>query len=200
MVVIDAQRAFVDPWGSLARAFGVDEIQPGVEALRRLRSGLANRASDSHVAFVRSEYRPGQFTGGRLDGPLAEMCVPGRGIDCEWAQGLDVPGGATVITKHQADAGETARYREVLAQALAAGVERIVLTGFQLTTCVEASALSTMKLVGDRGVQVVVAEDLCGARASSYSARSDGPARVDATRRTLSDAGIAVMALATQTI
>jgi nicotinamidase-related amidase len=195
VVVIDAQRAFVDRRGSLAQAFGPDEIQPGVDALGRLQRFLVQRPPGTLVTFVRSEYWPGQFTGGRLEGPLAHVCVPGRGIDCEWAQGVDVSGCTAVVTKHQADAGETPRYREVVAQAIAAGVGRIVLTGFQLTTCVEASALSTRELVSDRSVQVIVAEDLCGARASSYTARPNEPARVELTRRALADAGIAVTSL-----
>ena len=36
LVVIDAQRAFVDPEGSVARTFGIDDVQPGVAALGRL--------------------------------------------------------------------------------------------------------------------------------------------------------------------
>jgi nicotinamidase-related amidase len=194
LVVIDAQRAFVDPHGSLAQAFGLEELQPGVDALARLRQFLEKRAPDVRVAFVRSEYHPGQFTDGRLDGPLAHVCVPGRGIDCEWAEGLDVSDSTAVVTKGQADAGETARYRALVEQAVAEGAGRVVLTGFQLTTCVAASAMSTRKLLSDRRVQVIVAEELCGARRSSYMTTADRPSRVEATRRALVHAGIDITA------
>ena len=114
LVVIDAQRAFVDPAGSLARAFGLDEVRPGAAALSRLQALLAKRPADARIVLVRSEYRPGQFTGGQLDHPLADLCVPGRNIDCEWALDLDVSRASTVVTKHHADASEAAAYREVI--------------------------------------------------------------------------------------
>ena len=141
--------------------------------------------------FVRSEYRRGQFTGGRLDHPLADLCVPGRNLDCEWAAGLDTARAGAIITKQQADAGETEAYRTVVERAVRDGVRQIVLTGFQLTTCVMASALATVGLVGARGARVVVAEALAGARASSYVQTATG-SRVDATRRELRAAGVLV--------
>ena len=74
LVVIDAQRAFVDPAGSLARAFGVDEVMPGARALERLRAHVSRRDRRFTTVFVRSEYRAAQFTGGRIrpspDSPL----------------------------------------------------------------------------------------------------------------------------------
>ena len=83
LVVIDAQRAFVDPDGSLTRAFGVDDVLPCVRALARLRAHVARRDRRFRTVFVRSEYEVAQFTGGRFDHPLAHLCVPGRNIDCE---------------------------------------------------------------------------------------------------------------------
>ena len=189
-VVIDAQRAFVDPEGSLARAYGLDEVRPGIEALARLRVELAQWRRARPVVFVRSEYRAGQFTDGRLDDPLTNLCVPGRNIDCEWAEGLGTPD-ASIVTKQEMDAGETDAYRIIVDAAVAEGSRQIVLTGFQLTTCVRATALTTLRLVSGTGVRVVVAEDLVGARASSYQQAPDG-SRVDATWRELRAAGILV--------
>src|SRR6187402_1352728 len=137
-VVIDAQRAFVDPAGSLARAYGFDEVRPSIEALARLRVHLVRCDARTRCVFVRSEYRPGQFTDGRLDAPLSELCVPGRNIDCEWADGLDTTRANTIITKRQTDAGEADGYRAVVEWAVEVGARQIVLTGFQLTTCVRA--------------------------------------------------------------
>ena len=191
LIVIDAQRAFVDPAGSLARTYGIDEVQPCVTALERLRTHLRQCAADTRLLFVRSEYRPGQFTEGRVDHPMADLCVPGRNVDCDWAVELETTRASTVITKQQADAGETEAYRFVIERALRDGTRHIVFTGFQLTTCVSASALTTVGLVRGYGTRVMVAETLTGARASSYVQTAAG-SRVDATRRELRAAGILV--------
>ena len=188
LVVIDAQRAFVDPEGSLARAVGIEEIQPSISAFDRLRVCLSERGSETSTVFVRSEYRPGQFTDGRLDDPLAALCVPGRNIDCEWAIGLDTSRATAVITKHDPDAASAGTYRDLLERAVASGVEHIFLAGFQFTTCVRVSALTTVRLVGGRGVRVAVLESLSGARASSYGPTATGASRVEETTREL-DAG-----------
>ncbi len=193
LVVIDAQRAFVDPAGSLTRAFGVAEVQPGIDAFHRLCRHLGTRAAAESAIFVRSEYSPGQFTGGRLDHPMAELCVPGRNVDCEWATGVAIAGSDHVVTKHHADACESAAFRVAIDQIVAAGARHIVLAGFQFTTCVAASALSTWQAVQGRGVSVAVLEHLTGARASSYLRDTSGPSRVEATRQRLGSAGIAVI-------
>ena len=135
------------------------------------------------------EYRPGQFTNGRLDVPLSELCVPGRNIDCEWAEGLDTTRANTIVTKRQVDAGEADGYRAVVERAVQDRTRQIVLTGFQLTTCVRTSALTTIALVRGRGPRVMVSEALAGARASSYVRTATG-SRVEATRRELRAAGV----------
>jgi nicotinamidase-related amidase len=193
LVVIDAQRAFVDPAGSLARAFGFDEVRPAVTALSRLRAFLTERSSDARIVLVRSEYHPGQFTGGQLDHPLADLCVPSRNIDCEWAEGLDTSRASAIVTKHHANATEAAAYREVIDQAIGNGAQQIVFVGFQFTTCVRASALTTLDLVGSRGVRVAVAEGLTGSRTSSYRPTREGLSRVEFTRRELQESGVAVV-------
>jgi nicotinamidase-related amidase len=193
LVVIDAQRAFVDPAGSLPRAYGLDEVQPGVKALVRLLAYIAQAGTSTDAVFVRSEYRPGQFTDGRLDDPLANLCAPGRNVDCEWATGLDTTRASAIITKRQADAGEADAYRAIVERAVREGTRQILLAGFQFTTCVRASALTTLRLVSGSGTEVVVAEALAGARASSYKP-ADGGSRVEATRRELRAAGVLVAA------
>ena len=139
---------------------------------------------------MRSEYRAGQFTDGRLDHPLAGLCVPRRNVDCEWADGLETSG-ALVITKTQMDAGDAGAYRNLIHRAARERYRQVVLTGFQLTTCVRATALTTARLVAGTGMRVVVAGDLVGARASSYLRTPNG-SRVDATSQELRAAGIVV--------
>ena len=193
LVVIDAQRAFVDPEGSLARAYGVGEIVHSATALTRLRSHVSRRDRGFTTVFVRSEYRPAQFTAGRFDHPLAHICVPGYNIDCEWAPGLDVSGAHAVITKHDVDAATAPVYRDLIAQAVSRGIRHIVLAGFQFTTCVRASALATQDMLADSGIEVSVAVQMTGARASSYHATEGGVSRVEATRRELAARGVTLL-------
>ena len=40
LAVIDPQRAFVDPAGSLALAYGLDDVRPSIEALERASGAL----------------------------------------------------------------------------------------------------------------------------------------------------------------
>lgn len=193
LVVIDAQRAFVDPAGSLIRTHGAREAQPGLDALRRLQAVLDARRATAPTIYVRSEYLPGQFTGGGLDDGMAYVCVPGHSLDCQWADGIDIGPHDIVVTKRHADAGETEAYRHALEQAIQRGAHRIALAGFQFTTCVAASALSTAAFVRDRGVRVAVIEPLTGSRASSHVTNASGQSRMDATRNLLAHAGVDVV-------
>jgi nicotinamidase-related amidase len=195
LVVIDAQRAFVDPAGSLIRTHGAHEAQPGLEAFQRLRDVLGRRRATAPTIFVRSEYHPGQFTNGRLDDGMASVCVPGRNIDCQWAHGVEIGPRDIVVTKYHADAGDAAAYREVIEQAIAGGATSIALAGFQFTTCVAATAVSTASLVRGRGVGVAVIEPLTGSRASSHVPDASGVSRMDSTRQLLARAGVDVIAV-----
>ena len=194
-MVIDPQRAFVDHEGSLARAYGTEDVQPGMAALHRLCRFIAEHRSAGPTIFVRSEYRPGQFTHGELNHEMAYVCVPRRNIDCEWAAGVEVSAHDVVITKHHADAGESAAFREAIEQAIRDGVDRIVVAGFQFTTCVAASAASTLEMVRGRGVRVAVIEALTGSRASSHVCAASGVSRVESTRRFLETVGVEVVSI-----
>ena len=194
LVVIDAQRAFVDPEGSVARTFGIDDVQPGVAALGRLCRFIAGHRAVGPTIFVRSEYRPGQFTGGDLNHGMAHVCVPGRNIDCEWASGVELSPHDVVVTKHHADAVESAAFRDAIEQAIGNGINRIVMVGFQFTTCVAASAVSTLEMVRGRGVGVTVIEAFTGSRVSSYVPGPSGVSRIESTRRRLETSGVEVIA------
>ena len=118
------------------------------------------------------------------------MCVPGQGIDCEWAAGIEISTHDVVVTKYQTDAVETSAFREAIDGALADGVTRIAIVGFQFTTCVVATAVSTRELVRARGVRVAVIEPLTGSRVSSHQPGPSGVSRIDLTRRQLETAGV----------
>lgn len=194
LVVIDPQRAFVDPEGSLIRTFGITEAQPGLAAFDRLRQFIIEHRSNGPTILVRSEYQPGQFTDGDLHHGMANVCVPGTNIDCEWAAGIEISPHDVVVTKHHADAVTSDDYRTAIERAIEDGVDRIVIAGFQFTTCVAASAVSTIEMVRARGVRVVVIETLTGSRASSHVHGTSSVSRVEATRRRLEAAGVEVLA------
>ena len=92
--------------------------------------------------------------------------------------------------QHHADAATSDAFRPAIEQAIRDGVDRIVVVGFQFTTCVAASALSTIEMVRGRGVRVTVIEALTGIRASSHVAGASGVSRVESTRRHLETAGV----------
>ncbi|HEV8393670.1 MAG TPA: isochorismatase family protein [Vicinamibacterales bacterium] len=195
LVVIDPQRAFVDPAGSLWRTHGVEELRPCLEALDRLRAFVAAREHPGLTIWVRSEYVPGQFTGGDLSDGMAQVCVPGANVDCEWASGVaeSMSPHDLVVTKRHDDAWRSAEFRSAIEDAVRGGVTRIAVVGFQFTTCVVASALSTQRAVRDRGVRVAVIEALTGSRASSHLPGASGLSRMEATRRQLTAAGVEII-------
>ena len=191
LIVVDPQKAFVDSRGSLIRAHGHAEVQPGVRALERLREALrVARGRGMPVVLLRSEYRPGQFTDGDVDAPMGRVCVPDANADCEWAEGLGVVASDTIITKHSEDGCEASAYRDCLDALVAQGLQVAFLAGFQLTTCVRATALSTARRLAPAGVRTVVLTAATGARASSYVEDAGAPSRAERTCRELARAGV----------
>ena len=195
LVVIDAQRAFVDPAGSLIRTHGPGDVGPGLEALDRLLAFFTAPAARGPAIWERSEYHPGKFTGGDLRDGMAQVCVPGANVDCEWPAAVlaAMSPQDLVITKRQADAWQSADFRAAIDGAIAGGVTRIAMMGFQFTTCVAASALSTAGAVRARGVRVAVVESLTGSRASSHVPGASGVSRMESTRRQLAAAGVEII-------
>jgi nicotinamidase-related amidase len=192
LIVIDPQKAFTHPAGSLARAFGVDEIQPCRAAAERLRvmlGGAIPRQVDT--LLVRSEYRPGQFTGGILDRPLATLCVPGS-LDCQLADGLESWWPTFTAVKHGVDALGSSEYSAVVSQAVRHGVRTFWFAGFLLTSCVRETALSTHQAHRASRVRSHIVTPLTGARRSSFEPQSDGLSRVETVEAELARAGIAI--------
>ena len=143
---------------------------------------------------MRSEYQPGQFTEGRLDDPLSHVCVPGVNIDCEWADGIDAARAHRIVTKGDTDACGTVAYLDCLRDLVTRDVKVVYFAGFQLTTCVRATALSSARVLGATGIRSVVLKSACGARAASYLPQSDGGSRVERTCAELVAAGVEIAA------
>jgi len=194
LIIVDAQGGFTHPEGSLARVFGDEEIRPSMLAMASLRAAIRRaRSSGIGIVLVRSEYRAGQFTLGRLDDPMAYLCVPGATRDSDWAEGIDPAVAEHVVTKRDMDAMLSSDYRDVVSRAIDGGVRTLCFAGFQLTTCVKATALSTHRAFAMSGVRSVVFQSLVGARASSYRAAPGAPSRVADACSELRKAGVEVV-------
>jgi nicotinamidase-related amidase len=194
LIVVDAQKAFVDPLGSLALAHGRDEVQPSLEAWTHLVDALAlARSTGMPIVLVRSEYAAGQFTDGRVDDPMGHVCVPGANVDCEWPDGLDAGLADVICTKHTADACESADYRAGITALIERGVRVLCFAGFQLTTCVKATAMSSALCFGPAGVRSVLLRSATGARSSSFRGGPDQPSRVDRTCAELTAVGVDII-------
>jgi hypothetical protein len=102
LVVVDPVRAFTDPNGVIGRIHGAVEFRPIREAVERLASFAATH--EGPKVWVTSLYRPGQFTGGNLDQPLARLCTDPSSSDCVWDADLEPPADAIAVTKTSMDA------------------------------------------------------------------------------------------------
>jgi hypothetical protein len=98
-----------------------------------------------------------------------------------------------VVTKQQADAMDSAEYRDLVERSVALGVDTVCFAGFQLTTCVRATALSTSATYRSQGVRVAVLKWLTGARASSYRSGHEPLSRVEHACSELRAAGVDVL-------
>jgi nicotinamidase-related amidase len=139
---------------------------------------------------VRSEYRPGDRTGGALDAPLSELCVPGRDIDCEPAIAL----AGTPVTKHDVDAWTEPAFRAAV-RGLPAGTSELLVCGLTATSCVKAVAtsLATRWALPGTGRSVLVTPLLTAARRAAYRRRAGEPS---AFHRALADMRAAGVELA----
>src|SRR5436309_2411539 len=96
LVVIDPVRAFTDPAGVIGQIYP-DQFSGIVETVERLASFAATQSGPK--VWVTSLYAPGQFSGGDLDHPLAQLCTDASGTDCAWDPRLLPPADALVVTK-----------------------------------------------------------------------------------------------------
>jgi nicotinamidase-related amidase len=191
--VIDPQQAFCAEDGSLARVFGIEEIATITPARARLEDWLREFAHPEKIWLIRSEYRPGQFTGGDLDHPFAYACVPGYENDCGWSLSPAAIAGKRVITKALESAVSVRGLDEEIRALVDRGLKDIFITGFLTTSCVRKTALDLRRVLPD-SVEISVVESLCGCRASKYQAKSGlGDSPYQETLRVLRSAGVHVV-------
>jgi nicotinamidase-related amidase len=175
LVVVDPVRAFTDPGGVIGQVYPADQFTVIRETVARL--ALFADAHAGRKVWVTSHYAPGQFSGGALDDPLAQLCTDPSGADCEWDPQLRPPADAVVVTKTSMDAASNQRFVDET-EALVGAVDAVLITGFWLTACVAATAASCAARLADR-LPVVVPLSLAATRVALYDPDDDHPAELD---------------------
>jgi len=177
LVVVDPVRAFTDPAGVIGRIHPAEQFRVITETVERLASFAA--AQSGPKVWVTSRYSPGQFSGGDLTHPLAQLCTDASSTDCAWDPRLAPPADALVVAKTAMDAGSSLAFVEAT-DAMVGTVDAVLITGFWLTACVAATATSCAERLGGR-VPVVVPLSLAATRVGLYDPQDDHPAAVDVT-------------------
>lgn len=130
-------RAFTDPTGVIGQIHSADQFSLIDETVQR-RASFAAVHSGPKV-WVTSLYAPGQFSGGDLDDPLAQLCSDVSGADSACDPRLTPPADAVVVTRTSVDAGSCAAFVEAT-EAMVGAVDVVLITGFWLSACVAATA------------------------------------------------------------
>jgi nicotinamidase/pyrazinamidase len=150
LIVVDVQRDFL-PGGALAVAHGDEVVAPLNQALRAF-----ERAG--RPVFASRDWHPADHCSFRArGGPWPPHCVAGtRGA--EFAEGLALPAGTTVVTK--ADTPDADSYSafggtDLEAQLRRQGVRRVVVGGLATDYCV----LNTVLDARAAGFDVLVLAD-----------------------------------------
>ena len=179
LVVIDPVRAFTDPAGVIGKIHPADQFTVIAETVQRLAAFAAAHAGPK--VWVTSCYEPGQFSGGDLDHPLAQLCTDASGPDCAWDARLAPPTDARVVTKTTMDADSSTAFVEAT-EAMVGEVDAVLITGFWLSACVAATATSCAERLADR-LPVVVPLSLAATRVGLYDPADDHPALVDVSKK-----------------
>jgi nicotinamidase-related amidase len=193
VLVIDAQKAFCDVDGSLAKVFGEQELEVITTRLVDIDLVLRNYPNLQNVFLIRSEYVPGQFTEGNLSHLYANACVPGIGSDCRWSLSDAAVEGKKVLTKTQESAATIPGFIDELRSMVSTGLSEILITGFLTTSCVRKTTLDIRKSL-PMNVTIGVIEGLCGSRKSNYKTfHHDVFPRHDLALREMEKAGVLVI-------
>ncbi len=179
LVVIDPVAAFTDPAGVIGRLHPAAQFAEIRATVDRLAAFAA--AHTGPKVWVAAQYAPGQFSGGDLDHPLAQLCTDAHGPDCAWDPQLVPPDDALVVTKTAMDAASSPAFVEAT-EAMAGAVDALLVTGFWLTACVAATATSCAERLAGR-VPVVVPLSLAATRLALYDPGDDHPVEVDVGAR-----------------
>jgi len=186
ILIIDPQIAFCGAAGSLSKTFGASELSVISERLRALEAFLASYPNRNELCVIRSEYSPGQFTGGDLNHPFSQACVPGHADDCDLSLSRNALAGVRVLTKHQESAGSVPELAESLRIET---LKEVLLAGFLTTSCVRQTGLALRSAL-PQSVTVGLLEDLTASRASNYQGEGGGLSRHEAALEEMRNSGV----------
>ncbi len=192
ILIIDAQVAFCDPHGSLAKAYGPDELIAIADCIARIESILATYPFPDEVILVRSEYRPGQFTDGDLEHAYAMACVTGANADCDWSLSPETVGRFMVITKRTERAASVPELLATINSRIDSGTGHILLGGFLATSCVRKTALDLRAILPEE-VDVAIVDELVASRASSYRRLNGMSSRHEQALCEMKQAGVSMV-------
>lgn len=179
VVVIDPVRAFTDPAGVIGQIHPADQFTVIGETVERLAAFVAGQSGPK--VWVTSRYMPGQFSGGDLGHPLAQLCTDASGADCVWDPQLVPPSDAAVVTKTSMDADSSPAFVDAT-EAMVGDVDAVLITGFWLSACVAATAASCAQRLAGR-LPVVIPLSLAATRLGLYDPNDDHPSDVDVTSK-----------------
>ncbi|EHQ08029.1 cysteine hydrolase family protein [Leptonema illini] len=140
LVVIDAQRDFLDEEGPYARR------HKGIASMRHtaMRIAMLLKQPPVPVVAVIAHYRPDQFAEG------LSLCIRDTsGVE----PALELPKDLPTFVKHEHSAFSSAPFLQYLADQQ---IKRLFLAGFLIEYCVRATALDALAA----GFAVVIVEDL----------------------------------------
>jgi nicotinamidase-related amidase len=193
ILIIDPQNAFCREDGSLANAFGTNELSRISECLIALESLLKAHSTPNEFLLIRSQYRPGQFTGSDLGYPYAKACVPGNKQDCGWSLSEDALAQKRVVTKFEESAISAPGLLKELRDLVGGGLlNQVLVAGFLTTSCVLKTALDLRREL-PKSVEVGVLKDFTASRASNYVASGNKASRHEAALNEMQTTGIHII-------
>jgi len=166
LILIDPQLGFCSPQGSLGSWYGKSELSEIQKVIPNIKSAL-NESHRRHL--VVSEYCIGQFTDGKTDHPLSNLCVPKVNDDCIVIDELSSMPYHSSTTKHEQSALSSSGFSSVIESDLEKGVRRFVLAGFLLEHCVQSTALDFLAKFPSKEAEVFICNDLVASRSEKYT-------------------------------
>lgn len=181
-LVIDPQKGFAAPEGSLARAHGWPEVQPLATALQAIAQFVPTLPQQCQLVLIHTQYQPGQFCQDPAS-PLYQMGVVGANNDCDLVPAISELKFTKQFIKSEHDAYSNREFAQWSRATVAAGARHLLVSGILLEYCVAATVLSCLT----DWPRVSLLPALCGSRACKYGGTDS---TVSKTLRSLENAGV----------
>jgi nicotinamidase-related amidase len=165
LIVIDPQIGFCCSKGSLAKVKGEDQMLN----IYKVKESLLKELSEfSRKHLVYSEYTQGQFTNGKLEEEMSDLCVPNLNKDCEVIPELKGVKFDSVSLKNEQSALSSLDFCELIKEEIVFCVKEFVIAGFLIDHCVRATALDLKRILKDYSIKITVDMSLCASRVEKY--------------------------------